>query len=107
MYSDLWGPSLVVSTKGYRYYIIFVDPYTRYAWLYPLKLKSNAFAIFITFHKFVELQYQSKLKAIQIDNGGEFKAFLPYIRDHGIQPRFTCPHTHQQNGVAKRKQTYS
>lgn len=37
IYSNLWGPSLIVSTERYRYYIIFVNAYTRYAWLYPLK----------------------------------------------------------------------
>jgi len=56
-------------------------------------------AIFKTFHKLAELQYNSKLKALQTDNGGEFKAFLPYLTNCGIQPQFICPHTHQQNGV--------
>ncbi|KAL5788350.1 hypothetical protein ACOSP7_005299 [Xanthoceras sorbifolium] len=35
--------------------------------------------------------------------GGEYKAFLPYLTSKGIQIRFSCPHTHQQNGVAERK----
>lgn len=35
--------------------------------------------------------------------GGEFKAFLPYLCSYGIKARFSCHHTHQQNGVAKRK----
>lgn len=30
VYSNLWGPSPTLSTKGYRYYIVFVDAYTRY-----------------------------------------------------------------------------
>ena len=68
-----------------------------------MKLKSDALPIFIAFHKFVELQYHHKLKALQIDNRGEFKALLPYLRSFGIQARFSCPYTHQQNGVAERK----
>ena len=59
--------------------------------------------MFVIFHKFVELQYNSKLRALQTDNGDEFKAFLPYLQSQGIQPRFTYPCTHQQNGVAERK----
>lgn len=55
LYSDSWGPSPVISTEGCRYYIIFVDFYTRYTWLYPLKLKFDALTIFKTFHKFAEL----------------------------------------------------
>jgi len=67
------------------------------------KLKSDALQTFVTFHKLAELQYNSKLKALQTDNGGEFKAFLPYLHTCGIQPRFSCPYTHQQNGVTERK----
>ena len=94
IYSNLWGPAPVVSVQGFRYYIIFVDAYTRYTWIYPLKLKFDALSIFTTFHKFAEIQFQSKLRALQTDNGGEFKAFLPYLHANGIQLRFTCPHTH-------------
>ena len=87
--------------EGFRYYIVFVDTCTKYTWLYPLKLKFDTLSVFITFHKLVEVQFQTKLQAFQIDNGGEFQAFLPFLRAHGIQPRFTCPHTHQQNGIAE------
>ena len=93
VYFDLWGPSPTLSTEGYRYYIIFVDAYTRYTWLYPLKLKSDALSIFITFHKLAELKYNAKIKVLKTDNGGEFRAFLPYLHSHGIQPHFTCSHT--------------
>jgi len=93
VYSDVWGLALVASVEGYRYYIVFVDAHTRYSWLYPLKLKFDALQTFINFHKLVELQYNSKLKALHIDNEGEFKAFLPYLRSYGIQARFSCPHT--------------
>ncbi|KAJ9566476.1 hypothetical protein OSB04_002442 [Centaurea solstitialis] len=41
IHCDLWGPSPVVSTEGYRYYIIFVDDYSRFTWFYPLKTKSD------------------------------------------------------------------
>ena len=66
----------MLSTEGFRYYIVCVDAYTRYTWLYPLKLKSDTLAIFKSFHKLVELQYTAKLKALQTDNGGDFKAFV-------------------------------
>ena len=42
IHTDLWGPSLVISRKGFRYYISFVDDFTRYTWIYSLKLKSEA-----------------------------------------------------------------
>lgn len=33
VHTDLWGPSPIQSTLGHRYYIHFVDDYSRYTWL--------------------------------------------------------------------------
>ena len=37
---DLWSPTPLPSSNGYRYYISFVDDYSRYCWIFPLTLKS-------------------------------------------------------------------
>lgn len=75
VYSDLWGPSPILSTEGYRYYVVFVDAFTHYTWLYPIRQKSDTLNVFKTFHKFVELQYNSKLRALHTDNGGNLKHY--------------------------------
>jgi len=93
VYADLWGPTPVLSTEGFRYYVIFVNAFSHYTWFYPLKLKSDALSVFMIFHKFAEIQYKTKLCALQTDNGWEFKSFIPYLQTHGIRPRFTCPHS--------------
>ena len=49
IHSYLWGPSPDVSYTGNRYYVIFVDDFTKYIWLYPLKLKSDVFQVFVDF----------------------------------------------------------
>ncbi|KAH9652235.1 retrovirus-related pol polyprotein from transposon RE1 [Citrus sinensis] len=48
----------VFMLNGYKYYISFVDDYSRYTWIYPLKLKSDAFAVFKLFKIQVENQQQ-------------------------------------------------
>ncbi|KAD3338056.1 hypothetical protein E3N88_33577 [Mikania micrantha] len=40
IYSDVWG-LVQISNDGYAYYIIFVDFYSKYTWLYPIKRKSD------------------------------------------------------------------
>lgn len=39
LFSDVWS-SPTLSFDGYKYYLLIVDHYTRYMWLFPLKLKS-------------------------------------------------------------------
>ena len=54
IHCDLWGPSPIKSNSGFLYYIIFIDDYSRFTWLYSLKFKSDFFDIFLQFQKFVE-----------------------------------------------------
>ncbi|RDX73290.1 hypothetical protein CR513_47127, partial [Mucuna pruriens] len=41
----------------------------------------------------VQAQFSSQLKAVQTDQGGEYRPFSTYLVDLGIQHRLTCPHT--------------
>lgn len=38
---DVWGPSPVPSNKGYRYYLLAIDDFSRFSWLFPLHYKSE------------------------------------------------------------------
>ncbi|KAJ8633327.1 hypothetical protein MRB53_026663 [Persea americana] len=33
---DIWGPAPVISNNGFRYYIIFMDAFSRYTWIFPI-----------------------------------------------------------------------
>ena len=65
IYSNIWGPAPVLSTSGARYYISFLDDATKFLWIFPLKLKSNACQTFIHFQAAVERQFDTKIKALQ------------------------------------------
>ena len=103
VHSDLWGPSPVLSSSGYRYYIHFVDAFSRFTWLYLLRNKSEAFQTFLNFKTLAENQLGCSIKALQTDWGGEFRTFTDFVQTNGIVHRNSCPHTHEQNGVAERK----
>ena len=51
----------------------------------------------------VELQFNYPIKSVQSDGGGEFRPFTKYLNDLGIVHKFTCLHTHHQNGIVERK----
>ena len=103
MHADVWGPSPVLSVEGYRYYICFVDDFTRFSWIFPMKVKSEAKEIFVKFQTFAERQFSSKIKRLQTDWGGEFRSLLPLLNKLGIHFQHPCPYVHEQNGRIERK----
>jgi transposase InsO family protein len=104
IHSDVWT-STVLSTNGDNFYIIFVDDFSRYTWLVPLKHKSDALEQFVKFKCLTENLFSQKIKKFQTVGGGEYtsSAFSKFLADHGIFHRTTCPHTSQQNGIGERK----
>ena len=34
---DIWGPSSISSIDGSRYFVVFVDDYSRYSWIFHMK----------------------------------------------------------------------
>ncbi|KAH9677218.1 retrovirus-related pol polyprotein from transposon RE2 [Citrus sinensis] len=70
LHTDLWGPAPTLSIQGYKYYISFVDDYTRFTWIFPLKTKAEAFPVFKVFKAQVEKQLDKPIKCLQSDWGG-------------------------------------
>ncbi|PKU71144.1 Retrovirus-related Pol polyprotein from transposon TNT 1-94 [Dendrobium catenatum] len=105
LHSDVWGPSPVTTHHGFRYYLLIIDDYSRYCWLFPLVFKSDVVQHFIRFIAFIEKQTHHKVKAIRTDGGGEYinHQFQSYLRSNGIHHQVSCPCTPEQNGVAERK----
>ncbi|XP_055959642.1 fatty acid amide hydrolase-like isoform X5 [Mercurialis annua] len=100
---DVWGPTISPSIHGHKYYLLFVDHFTKYVWLYPLQAKSEVAAIFPLFQALVEKQFNSQIRNFYSDNGGEFVALRHYFATKGISWYTTAPHTPQQNGTAERR----
>lgn len=51
VHSDVWGPSRITSTSGFRWFVIFIDDCTRMTWRYLMKYKSDGADRFRAFHK--------------------------------------------------------
>ena len=56
----------------------------RFAWIFPLKTKSETQLIFKQFHKLAEKQFNTSLKCVQTDWEGEYRSLVSYFSDHGI-----------------------
>lgn len=62
IHSDLWGPGPINSKQGYKYYILFLDGFSRFSCIYPLKQKSDALTMFIHFKTMAEKQFNISIK---------------------------------------------
>jgi GAG-pre-integrase domain len=54
VHSDVWGPCPTTVVNGYKYFISFIDYFSRMTWLYLMKNKSDVFACFKDFHKGIQ-----------------------------------------------------
>jgi len=103
IYSDVWGPSPTISINGNRFYVSFVDAFSRFTWVYPIQSKSDVMQVFLNFQSMVERLLNAKIKSVQTDWGGEYRNLHKYFQSVGILHRVSCPHTHQQQGCVERK----
>ena len=105
IHTDVWGPSPITACSGYRYYVTFIDDYTRCTWVYLLKKKSELFSLFSHFLQMVKTQFGTVVRNLRSDNGREYitNEFRAELNKQGILQQLTCPYTPEQNGVAERK----
>ncbi|KAM1171421.1 hypothetical protein ACFX2G_022146 [Malus domestica] len=105
LHCDVWGPSPVLSVTGYRFYLLIVDEFTKYTWMFPMKAKSEVFSLFVFFKAYVETLIGNKIKILRSDSGGEFTSseFNSFLARNGISHQYSCPHTPEQNGCVERK----
>jgi hypothetical protein len=103
IFSNVWGPSPTLPINGNRYYVSFINAFSRFTWVFPIQSKSDVMSIFIKFQTMIERLLNSKVKSVQTDLGGEYRNLSKYFQSIGIVHRASCSHTHQQQGCAERK----
>ena len=104
IHSDVCGPMSVPSLGASRYFVTFIDDFSRYTAVYMMKSKSEVLERFKEFVALFENITEKRVKRIRSDNGGEYTSeeFKKYCKDHGIIMENTIPYTPQQNGVSER-----
>jgi len=104
IHSDVCAPMSVDSLGNSRYFVTFIDDFSRFCHVYLLKRKSEVLTKFKEFHAEVTNLLGKRVKVLRTDNGGEYVSaeFEQYLKEHGIRHEVTTPYTPQQNGISER-----
>lgn len=114
VHTDICGPLTPIAIGGYKYFITFIDDFSRYGHVELLAEKSESLSAFQAFKANVELQKGKKIKAVRSDRGGEYyerydetgrnpRPFARFLQECGIEAQYTMPGTPEQNGIAERR----
>jgi transposase InsO family protein len=113
VHTDVCGPFPPCYT-GEKYFVTFIDDYSRYMYLYLIFEKSDVFQMFKDFKREVEKQTDKVIKIVRSDRGGEYYGrftemgqregpLARFLKEEGIVPQYTMPGSAYQNGVAERR----
>ena len=69
---DVWGPYPVLSPTRFKYFVIFVDDFSRVTWLYLMKSHSEFFSHFSVFCTEIQTQFHVSVQTLRSDNAKEY-----------------------------------
>ena len=68
VHSDVWDPYLVMSPTGFKYFVTFIDDFSRVTWLYLMKSRSKLFSHFSAFCAAIQTQFHVFVQTLRSDN---------------------------------------
>jgi transposase InsO family protein len=104
IHSDVAGPMRTSSLGGARYFVLFIDDFSRFTAVFTLKQKSEVTDKFLEYKAWAENLHDGQIKALRSDNGGEYTShrFTEILKENGITHEKTAPYSPEQNGVSER-----
>ncbi|KAL4312227.1 hypothetical protein GQ457_01G011000 [Hibiscus cannabinus] len=107
IHADVCGPMQTLSLNNSRYFVVFVDDFSRMTWVYFVKGKLEVFLVFKKFKSSIEKQSGNAVKVLRTDRGGEFVSteFDNFCEEMGIQHQLTAKAIHAAAYVLNRSPT--
>lgn len=75
IHTFLWDASFIHFNTNSRYYITFIDDFSKFTWMYSFKTESQALKVFKFFKTKIESQLNFKIKTLQSDCSSEYRPF--------------------------------
>ncbi|RVW78890.1 Retrovirus-related Pol polyprotein from transposon TNT 1-94 [Vitis vinifera] len=100
IHTDICGHLTPTALGGYKYFITFIDDFSRYGYVELIHEKSDSLNVFKAFKANVELQLGKLIKVVKSDRGGEYYgrydeigrnpgSFTKFLLECGIDARYT------------------
>ena len=104
VHSDMYGPIPTESLEQKRYFVSFIDDYSRCCQVYFMIHKSKFLHKFKEFEALATNDSGLSISTLRTDNGWEYvsKEFEEFLKSEGIRHELTVPYSPAQNGVAER-----
>jgi transposase InsO family protein len=114
VHTDVGGPITPISREGQRYWIVIVDDFTWFPWVYFMKHKNETLAVYKQWRSDIKAFFRQEvegehftleaLEYLRSDNGGEYTSakFRTGLRSDGVRHETSAPDTPEQNGLAER-----
>ena len=97
VHSSVCGPMHTPSIGRAKYFVTFIDDYTRYCAVHFMKHNSEVLEKFIEFEASVTNGVGKAIGTLRTDNGGEYlyTELQNYLKEKGIRHELTVPHSPQ------------
>lgn len=105
VHSDVCGPMQTETPGKKKYFVTFIDDFSRYTIVYLLNNKAEVYEKIQNYMEMVKNKFGKYPNILRSDNGGEYvsKHVQSYLESKGVQYQYTVPYSPQQNGVSERK----
>nr|GEU62942.1 hypothetical protein [Tanacetum cinerariifolium] len=102
---DLFSPTSMSSIMHKKYYLVIIDDFSRFTWVFFLATKDETSRILKSFIIEIENLVDKKVKLIRCDNGKELKnrVMNDFYEEKSIKMEYSVARTPSQNGVAERR----
>ena len=104
VHADISGPFHIEGYGAERYWAVFIDDFTQFAWIFPIKHRSDLLGCFKSVLDTAE-RPERRCYNLHVDKAGEniSAEVQAFCKDRGIALSATATEQHEQNGIARRR----
>ena len=104
VHSDICGPMPVVTYNQKKYFLTFIDHFSKFVTVYLLENKSQVPVVFKAYHAEVKNRFNKNIVSLRCDNGTEYvnAELINFCTENGLVLQRTITYCPQMNGTAER-----